>query len=49
MGARRELKQALEEMDQQRIQNELLKVNCDWFSFKMNVPAASHMGGVKKK
>ena len=46
VGARRELKQALEEMDQQRIQNELLKVNCDWFSFKMNVPAASHMGGV---
>ena len=34
------------ELDHQRISTELLKVNCDWFSFRMNVPSASHMGGV---
>ena len=46
MGARRELKQALAEMDQQKIKTKLLEEHCDWFSFKMNVPAASPMGGV---
>ena len=46
VGARRELKEALEEMDEHRIRNELLKSQCDWIKFKMNVPAASHMGGV---
>ena len=33
-------------MDQERIKAKLLEEQCDWFSFKMNVPAASHMGGV---
>ncbi|XP_068697432.1 uncharacterized protein [Montipora foliosa] len=33
-------------MDEHRIRNELLKSKCDWIKFKMNVPAASHMGGV---
>ena len=28
------------------IRKELLHNNCDWFEFKMNVPSASHMGGV---
>lgn len=46
VGARRELKEALEEMDESRIKEELLKSQCDWIKFKMNVPAASHMGGV---
>ena len=46
VGARRELAQALSEMDQERIEAKLLEEQCDWFSFKMNVPAASHMGGV---
>lgn len=46
VGARRELKEALAEMDQQKIKTKLLEEQCDWFSFKMNVPAASHMGGV---
>ena len=46
MGARRELREALEEMDQDRIRVEVLKLNCDWIKFKMNVPKASHMGGV---
>ena len=46
VGARRELKEALEEMDEYRIRDELLKSQCDWIKFKMNVPAASHMGRV---
>ena len=46
VGARRELKEALAEMDQSRVKQELLKQGCDWIEFKMNVPAASHMGGV---
>ncbi|KAK3755825.1 hypothetical protein QZH41_003462 [Actinostola sp. cb2023] len=46
VGARRELAQALAEMDQDKIKNKLLEDSCDWFTFKMNVPAASHMGGV---
>ena len=46
VGARKELAQALSEMDQERIKAKLLEEQCDWFSFKMNVPAASHMGGV---
>ena len=33
-------------MDQNKIKAKLLENQCDWFSFKMNVPAASHMGGV---
>ena len=33
-------------MDQERIKAKLLEEKCDWFSFKMNVPATSHMGGV---
>lgn len=46
VGARRELREALEEMDQERIRVEVLKLNCDWIEFRMNVPKASHMGGV---
>ena len=46
VGARTELAQALAKMDQQKIKTKLLEEQCDWFSFKMNVPAASHMGGV---
>ena len=37
---------ALNEMNHEKIQRELLKDNCDWFAWKMNVPHASHMGGV---
>lgn len=33
-------------MNHNKIQRELLKDNCDWFAWKMNVPHASHMGGV---
>ena len=46
VGARRELKAALEELDHDKIRAELQRHDCDWFEFNMNVPSASHMGGV---
>ena len=46
VGARRELAKALDEMDQERIKAKLLEDSCDWFHFRMNTPASSHMGGV---
>ena len=46
VGAKGELKEALRELDHDTIRSELLKENCDWFVFKMNVPSASHFGGV---
>lgn len=33
-------------MDESRINEELLKSQCDWIKFEMNIPAASHMGRV---
>lgn len=46
IGARRELKEALAEMDQNQVKQEMLKESCDWFEVKLNVPTASHMGGI---
>ena len=46
VGAKRELGEALREIDQSRVRDFLLKENCDWVEFKLNVPHASHMGGV---
>ena len=50
VGAKRELKRELKvavaEFDDSQIKEELLKNNCDWMTFKMNVPSASHMGGI---
>ena len=46
IGARRELKEALAEMDQDQVKAEMLKENCDWVEVKFNVPSASHMGGI---
>lgn len=46
IGARRELKEALAEMDQGQVKQEMLKESCDWFEVKLNVPTASHMGGI---
>ena len=46
MGAKRQLREALQSMDQGKISAELLKENCDWMTFKMNPPSASHAGGV---
>ena len=41
-----ELRKCLVEMDEERIKSETLKLNCDWFEFKFNIPKASHMGEV---
>ena len=46
IGARRELKEALAEMDRDQVKVEMLKENCDWFEVKFNVPSARHMGGI---
>ena len=46
IGARRELKEALAEMDQNQVKQEMLKESCDWFELKLNAPTASHMGGI---
>ena len=46
VGAKNELEAALHEMNHNKIQRELPKDNCDWCAWKMNVPHASHMGGV---
>ena len=45
IGAKNELQKALSELDHVKIGQELLKRNCDWVDYKMNVPHASHMGG----
>jgi len=46
VGAKSELESAAGEMDDARIHDFLLDRGCDWFEFKTNPPAASHMGGV---
>ena len=46
VGAERELKEAFMELDVERVSQFLLKENCDLIDFKMNVPSASHIGGV---
>jgi len=43
VGARNELKEAL---DEEKVRGMLLKENCEWITFKMNPPSASHAGGV---
>jgi len=39
------LQEALSKMDEDKVRNTLLEENCEWVSFKMNAPSASHMGG----
>ena len=46
IGEKRELREALPSMDQGKISAEMLTENCDWMTFKMNSPSASHAGGV---
>ena len=46
VGAKRELKEALAEMDRDKVKAEMLRSNCDWTEVKFNVPSASHMGGI---
>ena len=43
IGAQRELREALGEMDKERVHHFLLESKCD---FVLNPPSASHMGGV---
>ena len=45
VDARNELREALAEMNQDEVQKYLLFNDCDWISFKLNPPHASHMGG----
>ena len=46
MRAKNELKAALEELDQVRVQEYLVENVCEWIPFQVNVPYASHMGAV---
>lgn len=45
VGARNELKAALSNMNQDHVQEYLLRNGCEWIPFKMNLPHCSHMGG----
>ena len=49
IGASNELKAALSEMNQDTLKKEIARTSCDWITFKMNVPSASHMGGTWEK
>ena len=44
VGAQNELKAALSEMNQDHVQEYLLRNGCEWIPFKMNLPHCSHMG-----
>lgn len=46
VGAENELRDAVKELDDQQLQRYLTSEGCDFITFKMNVPSASHMGGV---
>ena len=45
-GAQTELQRAIDEMDFDKIQRELLSENCDLMEFNYNFPKSQHMGGV---
>ena len=45
-GANIELHKAIQEMDQHKISNFLLKNGTDWLTWEFNPPKASHMGGI---
>lgn len=44
--AENELRDAVKELDDQQLEIYLTSEGCDFITFKMNVPSASHMGGV---
>ena len=46
VGAKSEYEKNMQKMNNDKIKQELMKDQCDWVVFKMNVPNASHMGGV---
>jgi len=45
VGAQNEVKAALSEMNQDNVQEYLLRNGCEWIPFKMNLPHCSHKGG----
>jgi len=46
IGVRSKQTNAMAQMDNRKIQSELLKGECYWIDFTMNVPHPSHMGGL---
>lgn len=46
VGTETEFRNAMSELDFDQIRQYLLDGNCDFVQFKMNVPSASHMGGI---
>jgi len=46
IGAKNEFERAFREFDHNKISEFLLTQNCDWITWRNNVPLASHMGGV---
>ena len=44
VGANAEFKKAIKEMDQEKINDFLLRNNIDWMGWDFNTPTASHMG-----
>lgn len=49
IGAKNELNAALKEVNADSVKNFLLTQDCDLIEFKMNVPCASHMGGIREQ
>ena len=45
VGAQNEIKAGLSKMNQDHVQEYLLRNGCEWIPFKMNLPHCSHMGG----
>lgn len=46
IGSETEFRNSLSELDFDQIRQYLVCGNCDFVEFKMNVPSASHMGGI---
>ena len=46
VGGNNELNAALREVNTDSVKNFLITQDCDLIEFKMNVPSASHMGGI---
>lgn len=46
VGAKNELDREWAAMNHDNVKDFLLQQNCDYFDFNMNVPSASHMGGI---
>ena len=49
VGAKSEFQREYEKMDHKKIETFLNNKGCDDIEFKMNVPSASHMGGVRER